>query len=376
MSSWHPSGSPPEFPDAGAAFDYKRLFDLSLDLVCIAGLDGYFRRVNASWTRVLGWTESELLARPVEAFMHPDDRERTLNARAALARGIPVRGLENRYLCKDGGFRWLAWQSSVELDTGRVYAVARDITQRRLRDHELLISGKLESTRVLAGGIAHDFNNLLAVLALSLDMVETSGPLNTAQLSFIKHAKESMQSARTLTHQLLAVSDAVVSPLQDVDLSALLPDACDLALQGGTVSAEYRFPARLWPVKADALQISSAFSGFVMNAREAAPRSGKVCVQAENVTIGRDEARGRQPGDYVRIRVTDDGVGMPADVLARVFDPYFSTKERGSRKGMGLGLTICRRVIQKHGGTVDIESEPGRGTTVICHLPAATMTTE
>src|SRR5438045_1439230 len=94
--------------------DYNRMFNLSLDLLCIAGLDGYFKRVNPSWTRVLGWSEAELLSRPVADFIHPEDRERTLQARANLAKGIPLRGFENRYLCKDGSHRWLSWQSNLE----------------------------------------------------------------------------------------------------------------------------------------------------------------------------------------------------------------------------------------------------------------------
>jgi PAS domain S-box-containing protein len=133
-----------------AVADRERHFDLSIDLLCIAGLDGYFRRVNASWTRVLGWSQSELLAQPVESFMHPDDRAQTLRARAGLAQGAPVRGLENRYRCKDGSYRWLSWQSTIEPGGSTVFAVARDITEQRRIEQELLVTGKPESTTIFS----------------------------------------------------------------------------------------------------------------------------------------------------------------------------------------------------------------------------------
>jgi PAS domain S-box-containing protein len=355
-----------------AESDCSRLFNLSLDLLCIAGLDGYFKQVNPSWTRVLGWSQEELLSRPVAEFMHPDDRERTLQARANLAKGIPVRGLENRYLCKDGSHRWLAWQSSIEPGAQTVFAVARDITEQRRSHHEHLVLGKLESTRILAGGIAHDFNNLLATLLLNLEMISMCGATNDQQEKLLRQSLETVHAARVLTQQFNTFAQSEVSgPRITLDLKMLLQQSLDLALRGSTLRGESRLAPDLWPAEVDEAQIGLVIRNLVLNAKEAMPAGGIVRLQAENLQLGHLPGLELPPGDYLRISVTDEGIGIPAHALPQVFDPYFSTKQRGAQKGMGLGLTICHAVIQKHGGGIIIDSQPGSGTTVQCHLPAA-----
>ena len=124
-------------------------------------------------------------------------------------------------------------------------------------------------------------------------------------------------------------------------------------------------------MEADARQIQQVIRNVVLNAREAIPQGGTVSVRAENVVLGPREFPSLPPGVYVRVSITDQGCGIPKEVLPRIFDPYFSTKQRGQQKGMGLGLTICHRVIQEHGGAISVESPPGGGTTFHLHLPAS-----
>ncbi|MEZ0218036.1 MAG: ATP-binding protein [Rariglobus sp.] len=366
-----PDTSSPRAQPTQAAAERDRLFNLSLDLLCVAGLDGYFRQVNPSWTRVLGWTPEELLARPVADFMHPEDRERTLQARAGLAKGVPVRGLENRYLCKDGAYRWLSWQSSVEPGAKTVFAVARDITERRQADQERLVLSKLESTGILAGGIAHDFNNLLASLLLNLEMIEVFGPLNDRQKPLLRQALETVESSQTLTEQLLTFADGGAWSRNLTDLRPLLQHSLELGLGGSSLLGECLLPPDLWPAEVDASQISQVVRNLVLNAREASAEGGRVMLRAENLPLAACNTPNLRPADYLHISVHDEGAGIPAEALPKVFDPYFSTKRRGPQKGMGLGLTICHAVVQKHGGTLLIDSTPGGGTTVHCYLPAA-----
>lgn len=352
-----------------AEADFTRLFNLSLDLLCVAGFDGYFRRVNPSWTRVLGWSEAELLSRPVAEFMHPDDRERTLAARAALARGTPVQGLENRYVCKDGSYRWLAWQSVAEPGATTVFAVARDITERRRAEQEQLVLSKLEAAGVLAAGIAHDFNNLLASLTLNVDMVPHAGPVTPEQTVFLEQARRSLGAACALTGQLIALVDGGVAKREVCDLRRILEVSLDLALEGSGLRREWRLADDLWPVEVDEARIAQVIRGLVLNAREATAVGGTVSLEAANVILPApnpaDSAR-----EWVRIRVTDTGSGIAPEILPKIFDPYFSTKQRGAQKGMGLGLTHCRVVIREHGGTIAIESRLNAGTTVTVCLPA------
>jgi PAS domain S-box-containing protein len=365
----------PACPTAGdralqAEEDFARLFNLSLDLLCIAGLDGFFKRVNPSWTRVLGWSEAELLARPVETFMHPEDRERTLQARAGLARGKPVRGLENRYLCKDGSFRWLSWQSVTEPGAATVFCVARDITERRQLDREHMIRSKLEAGGVLAGGIAHDFNNVLAGLMLSLDMVPLVGPANPAQQQHLRDAINAVWAAKSLTDQLLLLTGGAGSRREVCHLEPVLRAWTELVLGGSGRRYECRVAPDLWPVEADPAQIAQVVRGLLLNAREATPPGGVVTVSARNILLPATSSSNTPTGECVEIHIVDTGAGIPAEVLPKVFDPYFSTKPRGVQKGMGLGLTLCRIVLQEHGGSIVIDSPAEGGTDVVCRLPA------
>lgn len=353
-----------------AEADYNRLFNLSPDLLCVAGLDGFFKRVNPSWTRILGWSEAELLSRPVESFMHPDDRERTLQARSDLAKGLPVRGLENRYLCKDGSHRWLAWQSVVEPPGTTVFAVARDITERRQWDQEQLVRSKLESTGILAAGIAHDFNNLLASLLLNVEMVSLCDSTSAEQENYLSHARTTIHAATALTQQLITFSAGGQPARHVADLKVLLEQSMEVALRGSALRGKCDVAPDLWAAEVDEGQLGQVMRNLILNAREASQPGGTVRLTAANVVLESVPVAGCPPGEYLRIDITDDGVGIPADILPNVFDPYFSTKERGSQKGMGLGLTICRIVLQKHGGTMAIASHPGVGTTVTCYLPA------
>lgn len=361
-----PAAAPHSAP---AEADRDRLFNLSLDLLCVAGLDGYFKQVNPSWTRVLGWSKEELLSRPVQDFMHPEDRERTLQARANLAKGIPVRGLENRYLCKDGSFRWLSWQSSIEPGASTVFGIARDVTERRQADQQHLVLSKLESTGVLAGGIAHDFNNLLASLMLSVEMVGMVGPTTEKQKELLSQAVDIVRSSKYLTQQLLTVAHRDEASTRPTDLRPLLQEAMDLALSGSSLIGHCTLAPDLWTARVDETQFGQVIRNLVLNAREASPSGGTVHLRAENKALTSALMPELPAGNYVHISVTDQGTGIPAHTLPKVFDPYFSTKERGQQKGMGLGLTICHSVMQKHGGAIVIDSSPGNSTTVHCYLP-------
>lgn len=351
--------------------DYDRLFRLSLDLICVAGLDGYFKRVNPSWTRVLGWSEAELLSRPVQEFMHPDDRVRTLQARATLAAGKPLRDFENRYLCKDGSYRWLSWQSVTEPGAPLVFAVARDVTERREMDHERLVMNKLESTGILASGIAHDFNNLLASLLLNVEMIGLCGPMTPRQSQFLEQARQTILTAKTLTQQLLTFAGPDASSRRTQPIGELVRQAVELTLRDSAIESECHIASDLSQVRVSETQLTQVLRGLILNAREATPPGGRVQVSAENTGAAKPAPTELPPGDYVRITIADSGAGIPPEVLPKIFDPYFSTKDRGTQKGMGLGLTICRALIKRHGGIISIDSQLGRGTTVTFYLPAA-----
>jgi len=151
----------------------------------------------------------------------------------------------------------------------------------------------------------------------------------------------------------------------------MIQESVRAAVSGSRVECEFSLAEDLWPAEVDAGQIGQVLRNLVLNAREAMPQGGVVSIRAENVVSGSHKNPSLPPGDYVRVSIADQGGGIAKEVLPKIFDPYFSTKERGNQKGMGLGLTICHTVVQKHRGAIAVESEIGIGTTFHLHLPAS-----
>ena len=179
----------------------------------------------------------------------------------------------------------------------------------------------------------------------------------------LEQAKQAALTAGGLIQQLLTFANGGAPVRKPTRLPGVIQDSVSLAASGSRLRCDFSLAEDLWPAEVDAGQIGQVIRNLVLNAREAMPEGGVISVRAENVVLGPQEHPSLPPGDYVRVSITDWGGGIPKEVLSKVFDPYFSTKRRGAQKGMGLGLAICHTVIQKHGGAITVESEPGEGTT-------------
>ena len=249
-------------------------------------------------------------------------------------------------------------------------AAVHDLTSEKQAAAGQLVLSKLESTGILAGGIAHDFNNFLAMLVLNIDMAMSTLRPNDDSVRFLTAAKKAALSAKTLTQQLITFARGEASVRQPTDMAALLHKIVPLSLSGSNVRSEVTTAPDLRPAEVDQGQIERVFSNLVLNAREAMPNGGLVTVRAENAFVRASEIPNLPAGDYVRVDFTDRGYGIPAEVMPKIFDPYFSTKRRGTQKGMGLGLTISHSIVQQHGGTLVAFSGVGVGTTFNVYLPA------
>jgi signal transduction histidine kinase/CheY-like chemotaxis protein len=240
-------------------------------------------------------------------------------------------------------------------------AVLEDITERKRAEEDRLILNRLESTAVLVGGIAHDFNNLLTMILLNLELAETIIPPGEELANVLVQAKRAAWTSVGLIQQLLTFASG----------GAPIRKPTRLALGGSRVRCDFSLAEDLWPAEVDPGQTGQVFRNLALNALEAMPLGGAIFVRSENVVLGPQEHPSLPPGDYVRVSITDRGGGISKEVLPKIFDPYFSTKQRGAQKGMGLGLAICHAVIQRHGGAIDVQSEPGVGTTFHVLLPAS-----
>jgi signal transduction histidine kinase/ActR/RegA family two-component response regulator len=252
-----------------------------------------------------------------------------------------------------------------------VVLVFRDVTERRRLEEDLLKSRKLESLGVLAGGIAHDFNNLLMGISGNLTLAKMNlrdDPGKADEL--LEKAEEVTIRAQSLTKQLLTFSKGGAPVLRPENIAGIVEESSSFLLKGTRVRAEFSFPPDLWPVDIDAGQISQVVQNLTLNSVQAMPRGGVLRISAENLELGEDGGSGMflNPGRYVRLIFSDEGVGISPDNLRRIFDPYFTTKESGS----GLGLATTYSIIRKHNGHIGVKSAPDKGTRFSIYLPAST----
>jgi PAS domain S-box-containing protein len=360
--------------DRQTAAERDGLFRLSRDLFAVASLDGYLRAVNPAWSRVLGRSDEELLARPFAEIIHPDDLHVTAEVVAALTRGEPVHQFHVRLLRSDGDPVAFAWSAVPDGRlNGTFYTVGRDITEELRREEMLRQSQKMEAVGQLTGGLAHDFNNLLAGISGSLELISmrlAQGRVADVE-KYLTAAKGAANRAAALTHRLLAFSRRQTLAPKPTDVKALVSGMEDLI--GRTIGPDIRLEtvnaAGLWPSLIDPSQLENAILNLCINARDAMPQGGKITIETGNRWLDERSAkvRGLEPGQYISLCVSDTGTGMSSDVIAKAFDPFFTTKPIGV--GTGLGLSMIYGFAQQSGGAVRIYSELEQGTVVCIYLP-------
>ncbi|MCM8729556.1 PAS domain-containing protein [Hephaestia sp. GCM10023244] len=348
-----------------------RIWEVSQDMLGIAGADGTWLSVNPAWERELGWAPSQIVGRTSEWLEHPDDRTRTSAEVARLGEDVETVAFENRFRSKTGGYRTLSWKAV--LADGRLYTTARDVTAERELGEQLRQAQKMEAVGQLTGGIAHDFNNLLTGISGAMEMLDLRlSQGRTGDLArYIGVAQTATARAAALTHRLLAFSRRQPLDPHPINVSRLIADMEDLVRRtvGPSITVEIVHPAEPWPVLADANQLENVLLNLSINARDAMPTGGKLTIRSVCAHFeGKAAAdRGVEPGDYLALSVADTGTGMAPDVLERAFEPFFTTKPKGA--GTGLGLSMIYGFVRQSRGQLKIESTPGEGTTIWLYLP-------
>jgi len=242
-----------------------------------------------------------------------------------------------------------------------------DVSKQVAMEQELFKVEKLKSIGLLAGGIAHDFNNSLAAILGSIDLALRDDRLPEKTRGLLAKAEKASLCAKDLTGQLLTFAKGGEPRKKLTDLTEVVRTAADLALVNDCFACRFSIPANLWPAEIDRTQIEQVIHNIVVNATQALSAGEAIDITCANVVAEDDKQLAQlAAGPYVRIEVSDTGSGMPAEILARIFDPYFSTKSEGH----GLGLAICYSVIKKHHGKIAVQSSPGKGTTFSIYLPA------
>ncbi len=254
-------------------------------------------------------------------------------------------------------------------DDGNITAILEDftdITEFNNLEKEILKLQRLNSLSILAGGIAHDFNNFLTAIIgnISLAMMMEQ---NSQILDILKEAEKSSMMAKELTQQLLTYSRSSSPKKECLSVKTFLEESTGFALMGSNVRCQYNIAEDIRNIEADSGQINQVINAVIINSRQAMPSGGIVKVNAQNVFVDNHHLIPLKTGDYVKITIEDNGIGIPEEYLPRIFDPYFTTKQQGS----GLGLAVAHSIIKKHNGFINIESVNGVKTIVEIFLPAS-----
>ena len=358
-------------------------FDQSLVMLCIVDVQkNRLIRANNEFMKVMGRSIEELTSEPIYEFIHPDDREPTMQALKSLAEGAPLVGFHNRNLTAGGDIRTFEWNATLDLERKLVYAMAQDITDRLKAEEEreklqsqLIQAQKMESVGRLAGGVAHDFNNMLGVIIGNADLAIQNLDPSMRVHEDLQEIKSAARRSADLTRQLLAFARRQTAAPVVLDLNDTVAGMMKMLrrLIGEDIDLVWMPGANLWPVKIDPAQIDQVLANLCVNARDAIAGVGKITIETQNVVS--DEIHGVEDpefkqGNYVMLSISDNGCGMDKATLDNMFEPFFTTKKVG--EGTGLGLSTVYGIVKQNQGLIKVSSEPDAGATFTIYLPQTT----
>jgi PAS domain S-box-containing protein len=349
-----------------------RFFTLSMDMLCIAGLDGYLRRVNPAFEKVLGYSAEALLARPVFDFVHPDDRASTIAEYEKLSRGEPTTFLENRFRCKDGSYKWIGWSYFPVPQEGLAYGVGRDTTELkqiheilRLRAEELEQANRVKDEFLAT--LSHELRTpLTAILGwsrlLRVGQIDEAGLARAIQIiernaeAQSKLIEDLLDVSRIITGKLrMEFQPVALAPLVETVINGLRPVAESRHLQLDSV-----IDPTAGPVTGDPARLQQIVTNLLSNAIKFTPEGGRV------------EVRVAQADSHARIIVQDTGIGIDPQALPHIFERFHQADSSNTREhsGLGLGLAIVRYLVERHGGAVTADSRgKGKGAVFTIDLP-------
>ncbi len=332
--------------------------------------------INAMAEELTGWKDGQAIGQPlVKVFVTLDEKTRVPSedfvAKVLEAEKIIDKNRPTVLLSKDGDERMISEVGApIRDDKNRVIGVVlvfSDITERLKVEGELLKGKKLESVGILAGGIAHDFNNILTAIMGNISLAKNYIDEENKAYKRLEEADRATVRAKDLTHKLLTFSKGGAPVKETASMEELIRESAGFILSGTSVKTKFLFAHDLFAADVDTGQISQVIQNLCLNASQAMPDGGLILISAENEMIADDTALPLAPGKYLKVSFSDNGIGISQKNVSRIFDPYFTTKQKGS----GLGLATVYSIINNHDGFIAVESELEVGTTFTFYLPAS-----
>jgi len=352
---------------------YRSIFEKSLDGIYQSTPEGRFISCNPATAAILGYDSPEELLEIMhdiakQHYVYPHCRRELL---AILMSGQDVMNYETEFYRKDGSMMWalVSLHPTFNGDGQLLYidGIMQDITERKRMEEELRKAHKLESLGVLAGGIAHDFNNLLSGILGNISLAKIMTDPDLKPFKRLDEAEKAVYRARELTQQLMTFSKGGSPVKKTASIEQIVMDSASFILRGSNVRCKFVVPEDVWPVEVDEGQMNQVINNLIINADQSMPEGGIIEVGIKNLTATPQNEMSLTEGRYVKITITDHGTGIPEEYLHKIFDPYFTTKQKGS----GLGLASVYSIIKHHGGFVGVESKVGAGTTFQVYIPAS-----
>lgn len=352
--------------------EWEATFDAMSDWVSVIDLDYRILRSNRSGEKFLSAPLGEIINHTCHHLVH--GLEEPISG-CPLQKMLQTHQRETVDLYVQEMNRWLRISIDPIMDEDgnliKAVHIVRDITEYKKMEELILKAKKLESLGTLAGGIAHDFNNLLSAIVGHIDLAKDKIKHDLGAFENLNEVEKASMRASELAAQLITFSKGGKPVKKVVSIGELVKNSVSASLSDSGSNCEFSIPDDLFPVEIDALQIKQVIRNIVINATEAMNGKETIKVYCENAAVGKKDGLPLKAGKYVLLSIKDQGFGIAAENLAKIFDPYYSTKEMGPDKGQGLGLSICHSIIKKHDGFITVESGLGVGTTLIIYLPAS-----
>jgi PAS domain S-box-containing protein len=364
-----------------AVEQYREIFENAGDIMYTMSLDGQFLSVNRAVERIIGYSRDEFLKMNVSQLLPREQLEISEQMRQKKMSGEQALTTYSlQVLHKNGSIVWLEVGTRLIYENARPAAVqgtARNITERRRLEEQLWTAQKMEAIGRLAGGIAHEFGNVLTIISGYSALLQSGLKKNDELQEEVQGIQRASQRATSLVRHLLGFSKGQVFRPKTLDVRLALNEIGDMLrrLIGEDIRLKVVCDTNLGFIRFDPAQLEQVLVNLALNARDAMPSGGEFAVSAGNLDLNESIKNGNDQvgvGRYIRLRVSDTGIGMSADVVSKIFEPFFSTKERGT----GLGLSTVYGIVHQSGGSIAAESVPGQGTAFTILLPRVMALTE